>query len=146
MIFVKVVIQRVKEARVEVNGKIVGQIQQGLLLLVGIEKGDREEDVVKVANKIVKMRIFEDSYGKMNLSIQDIQGKILSVSQFTLAANVAKGNRPSFDSAEQPSLAQPLFDRFNHEIRQMGIEVSTGVFAAMMDVILVNDGPVTFII
>lgn len=146
MIFVKVVIQRVKEARVEVNGEIVGQIQQGLLLLVGIEKGDREEDVVKVANKIVKMRIFEDSYGKMNLSIQDIQGKILSVSQFTLAANVAKGNRPSFDSAEQPRLAEPLFDRFNHEIRQMGIEVSTGIFAAMMDVILVNDGPVTFII
>lgn len=142
----KVVIQRVKEARVEVNGEIVGQIQQGLLLLVGIEKGDREEDVVKVANKIGKMRIFEDSYGKMNLSIQDIQGKILSVSQFTLAANVAKGNRPSFDSAEQPRLAEPLFDRFNHEIRQMGIEVSTGVFAAMMDVILVNDGPVTFII
>lgn len=142
----KVVIQRVKEARVEVNGEVVGQIQQGLLLLVGIEKGDKEEDVTKVAKKIVKMRIFEDSYGKMNLSIQDIQGKILSVSQFTLAANVSKGNRPSFDSAEQPSLAEPLFDRFNHEIRHMGIEVSTGVFAAMMDVILVNDGPVTFII
>jgi D-tyrosyl-tRNA(Tyr) deacylase len=142
----KIVLQRVKEAAVEVEGKITGKIERGLCLLVGIERGDTEEEVGSLARKVLELRIFPDEEGKMNLSCQDIQGEILAVSQFTLAGSTKKGRRPSFDKAEEPAQAERLFDCFVDKIRQAGIGVKTGVFGAMMDVHLTNDGPVTFIL
>jgi len=142
----KIVLQRVKEASVEVGGKVVGKIGQGICLLVGIEKGDSEQDVQYLANKAVELRIFPDRDGRMNLSLQEIQGEVLAVSQFTLAGSVRKGRRPSFDKAEVPDKAEKLFNYFVDTIKQRGIKVETGVFQAMMDVRLINDGPVTFIL
>jgi len=142
----KIVLQRVKEAVVEVNGKTVGKIGRGLCLLVGIERGDTEEEVVSLAQKALELRIFPDEKGKMNLSLQDIQGEILAVSQFTLAGSTRKGRRPSFDNAEEPTRAESLFDRFVDYIRQKGTRVETGSFGAMMEVHLTNEGPVTFIL
>jgi D-tyrosyl-tRNA(Tyr) deacylase len=143
---VKVVLQRVKKASVVVGNDTVGRIDRGLCLLVGVERGDTEEDVQFLAKKIVELRIFPDEDGKMNLSVGDINGGILSISQFTLAGSVKKGRRPSFDKAENPERAALLFNSFVGRLREHGMVVETGVFAAMMDVCIVNDGPVTFVL
>ncbi len=142
----KVVLQRVKEAAVEVQGKTIGKIGHGICLLVGIEKGDSEKDAHYLTKKAAELRIFPDKEGKMNLSLSDIRGEVLAVSQFTLASSLKKGRRPSFDKAEEPEKAEKLFNYFVELIKQRGIEVKTGVFQAMMDVHLINDGPVTFIL
>jgi D-tyrosyl-tRNA(Tyr) deacylase len=142
----KIVLQRVKEASVEVEGNVVGKTGQGICLLVGIEKGDSEDDARYLAKKIIELRIFPDEEGKMNLCLQDVEGEVLVVSQFTLAGSVKKGRRPSFDKAETPERAEKLFHYFVDFIRQRQIKVETGVFQALMQVHLVNDGPVTFIL
>ncbi|NIO48540.1 MAG: D-tyrosyl-tRNA(Tyr) deacylase [Candidatus Aminicenantes bacterium] len=142
----KIVLQRVKQAAVEVQGKITGEIERGICLLVGIEKGDSEDDAQYLANKVVELRIFPDKEGKMNLSLSEARGGVLAVSQFTLAGSTKKGRRPSFDRAELPERAEELFSYFVDLIKQRGIKVETGVFGAMMDVRMVNDGPVTFIL
>ena len=142
----KIVLQRVKEARVDVEGKTVGRIGRGLCLLVGVEKGDREEDAQYLAKKTVELRTFPDAQGKMNLSLAEVGGEILAVSQFTLAGSVRKGRRPSFDGAEEPGRAAELFDYFVGAVEALGITVETGVFQALMDVHILNDGPVTFIL
>ncbi|PQB03656.1 D-aminoacyl-tRNA deacylase [Aureitalea marina] len=140
----RVVIQRVSEASVEVDGKITGQIDRGLLVLLGIETSDTEEDALWLAGKIVRMRIFGDESGHMNLSVADVQGNILVVSQFTLHAQTKKGNRPSFIKAARPEQAKPIYNYFIHRLEdQMGKKISTGEFGAMMNVQLINDGPVT---
>ena len=142
----KVVLQRIKKASVEIGGKVHCRIDQGVCLLVGVEKGDSLDDAHRVANKIVDLRIFPDSEGKMNLSLLDTGGKVLAVSQFTLAGSVSKGRRPSFDKAEEPERAERLFDSFVQKIEERGLVVKKGVFGALMDVYLINDGPVTFIL
>ncbi len=142
----KIVLQRVKEARVDVGGETVGRIGRGLCLLVGVEKGDREDEAEALARKVVELRIFPDAQDKMNLSLADIGGEVLAVSQFTLAASVRKGRRPSFDAAEEPGRAAALFDRFVGAVEALGITVETGVFQAVMEVHILNDGPVTFIL
>ena len=142
----KIVLQRVKRASVGVDGKVAGEIGRCICLLVGIEKGDASEDVEFLARKTVELRIFPDQEGKMNLSLAEVQGEVLAVSQFTLAASVRKGRRPSLDNAESPERAAALFDEFVGLIRQSGLRVATGVFQALMEVQIVNDGPVTFIL
>ena len=142
----KIVLQRVKKASVVVEDDTVGHIDRGLCLLVGVEKGDTEEDVLFLAKKIVELRIFPDDAGKMNLSVEDISGGILAISQFTLAGSVKKGRRPSFDKAEEPERAEKLFNLLVKRLREHGVVVQTGVFAAMMDVCILNDGPVTFVL
>lgn len=142
----KGVIQRVTEAEVRVDGRSVGRIGAGILLLLGVEKGDMERDADWLAEKIANLRIFEDAAGKMNLSVMETGGQILAVSQFTLAGNCAKGRRPSFDSAAPPEEANRLYVYFVERLRGLGITVETGIFQAMMRVSLVNDGPVTFIL
>lgn len=142
----KVVLQRVSDARVDVEGNTVGKIGQGLLLLVGVGQEDEERDAVWMADKIAGLRIFEDENGKMNLSIKEIGGAILSVSQFTLFGDCRKGRRPNFMGAARPETAAALYDRFNGLLREAGLAVETGVFGAMMDVSLTNDGPVTLIL
>lgn len=142
----KIVIQRTKEASVSIEGAIVGEISHGLVLLVGIEEQDQQEDVDYLVRKISKMRIFEDADGKMNLSIEDVGGAILSISQFTLYAETKKGNRPSFIKAAKPEIAIPLYEALNTGLRETGLTVQTGEFGADMKVSLLNDGPVTIII
>ncbi len=142
----KVVLQRTKEASVTVNGVIVGEIEFGLTLLVGVTHEDTIKDVDYIADKIVNLRIFEDEEEKMNHSLKDVGGQILSVSQFTLYGDTRKGRRPNFMSAAKPPLAEELYDQLNEKLREKGIDVQTGMFGAMMDVALVNDGPVTLII
>ncbi|MFQ5722517.1 MAG: D-aminoacyl-tRNA deacylase [Candidatus Aminicenantales bacterium] len=142
----KIVLQRVKRASVKVEGKVVGQIGAGLCLLVGIEKGDSKQEAEYLAKKITELRIFADKKEKMNLSLLDVQGEVLAVSQFTLAASLRKGRRPSFDQAEEPARAEALFNYFVELIRERGIKVETGIFGALMEVSLINDGPVTFIL
>lgn len=142
----KAVIQRVLNASVKVDGSIAGSIDKGILVLLGVEKGDMERDASWLAEKIANLRIFEDAAAKMNLSVRDICGEILAVSQFTLAGNCSKGRRPSFDSAAAPEEANRLYELFIVESRKIGIPVATGVFQADMKVSLVNDGPVTFIL
>ena len=142
----KAVIQRVSSARVEVEGKTVGQIGRGVLVLLGVEKGDGEPDANWLAEKIVNLRIFEDEAGKMNLALAEVGGAVLAVSQFTLAGNCAKGRRPSFDSAAPPDEANRLYEYFTARLKSLGAPVETGIFQAMMAVTLVNDGPVTFIL
>ena len=142
----KIVLQRVKKASVQVRGRVVGKIGRGVCLLVGIEKGDSGNDAQHLAKKVIELRIFPDGEGKMNLSLQDIQGEILAVSQFTLAGSTRKGRRPSFDKAEVPERAEKLFHYLVSLIKQRDIKVETGVFQEMMDVHLINDGPVTFIL
>jgi D-tyrosyl-tRNA(Tyr) deacylase len=142
----KAVIQRVREARVEVDGKTVGQIGNGILLLLGVENGDTERDADWLAEKVGNLRIFEDQAGKMNLSVKEIEGELLAVSQFTLAGNCAKGRRPSFDSAAPPEAANRLYEYFVVKLRGLGLPVKTGVFQAVMQVSLTNNGPVTFIL
>lgn len=142
----KIVLQRVKEASVSVDQKKVCRIGRGVCLLVGIERGDSESDARYLAKKISELRIFPDEAGKMNLSLIDIPGQILAISQFTLAGSVRKGRRPSFDGAEAPEKAACLFDFFVDQLQAQDLKVETGVFGAMMDVGIVNDGPVTFIL
>lgn len=142
----QIVLQRVKSASVRVDGHVVGSIEAGYLLLVGIENTDTQLIIEKNARKIANFRVFEDQQGKMNLDILQAGGSILSVSQFTLCANMDKGNRPGFDQAALPQMAIPLFDLFNEHLKSFGIKVETGTFGAHMEVSLVNDGPVTFII
>ena len=142
----RIVLQRVKEASVIVEGKKVANIGKGFLLLVGVAKGDEEKSVRNLAAKISKLRVFEDENGKMNLSIKDIEGEVLSVPQFTLLGSTNKGNRPGFDMAALPDKAESMWKLFNNVMRADGTKVSEGVFAAHMDVALVNDGPVTLIL
>lgn len=142
----KVILQRSKKATVTVDGQVTGAIEQGYVLLVGLTHGDTKADADYIANKIAKMRLWEDTDGKMNHSILDHGGAILSVSQFTLYADIRKGNRPSFIEAARPEEAEPLWEYFNETLRYLGLHVETGVFGAMMDVQLTNDGPVTIII
>jgi len=142
----KVVLQRVKKAQVKVKSKVSGKIGRGICLLVGIEKNDIEREVQYIADKVSGLRIFPDNKGRMNLSIREVGGEILAVSQFTLAGSVKKGRRPSFDHAEKPDRAEVLFDFFADQLRNRNIKTETGEFGALMDVHLVNDGPVTFIL
>jgi D-tyrosyl-tRNA(Tyr) deacylase len=141
----KVVIQRVKKAQVVIDEELVGDIKQGLLLLVGVGPDDEQEDLDYAVRKITNMRIFSDDMGKMNLSVQDVKGSILSVSQFTLFADTKKGNRPAFTGAAKPDKAEQLYKAFNEALAQY-VSVETGVFGADMHVSLVNDGPVTIIL
>ncbi|KGR74460.1 D-aminoacyl-tRNA deacylase [Ureibacillus sinduriensis] len=143
----RVVIQRSKQASVSVNDKITGAIDSGYVLLVGLTHNDSLEDVKYVAKKVAELRLWEDDAGKMNHSITEHGGAILSVSQFTLYADTSKGRRPSFIDAARPETALPLWEAFNEELRDVhGLQVETGVFGAMMDVSLINDGPVTIIV
>lgn len=142
----RIVVQRVREARVEIAGETVGRIGQGLLLLVGIAEGDTVAEVELLAKKVAQLRIFADEAGKMNRSVQNIEGGVLSVSQFTLYGDCRKGNRPSFVNAARPETAEPLYDTLNQLLRtQYGLPVETGRFGADMQVSLVNDGPVTIL-
>lgn len=141
----KLVIQRVKSASVSIDGQVYNAIQQGLLLLVGVGPEDQQEDLDYAVRKIVNMRIFSDDEGKMNLSVKDIQGEILSVSQFTLFADTKKGNRPAFTGAAKPDMAEAFYQEFNQELAKE-VPVEAGVFGADMQVELVNDGPVTIIL
>lgn len=141
----KLVVQRVKEAKVTVDNEIVGQIDYGLLVFVGVNEADTKEDATVLINKLINLRIFEDDSGKMNLSLKDINGQILSVSQFTLYADVRKGRRPNFTKAARPNEAESLYNYFNEQIIAEQLHLETGKFGAMMDVQLINDGPVTII-
>ena len=142
----RVVLQRVSHASVTVEEKVIGKIQRGFLLLVGVTHDDAMEDMEYLVRKIVQMRIFEDEEGKLNRSIQDIGGEILSVSQFTLYADTKKGNRPSFSKAAPGDVALEMFEQFNGLLRETGIPVETGQFCADMKVELLNDGPVTILL
>ena len=143
----RIVLQRVKSASVSIEGSVVGEISQGFLLLVGVGPEDTSDDASYLARKIAGMRIFSDENEKMNLSIDQVGGKILSVSQFTLFADTKKGNRPSFTGAASPEAANQLYEEFNEKLRtEYGLTVETGEFGADMQVSLVNDGPVTIIL
>ena len=142
----RLVIQRVKKARVLVAGKISGHIKNGLLLFVGITHADTSEDVDYLVKKVSNLRIFEDDQGKMNISLLQNAQAILSVSQFTLYADLTKGNRPSFGLAAKPEQAMELYKEFNEKLRSLNIQVETGIFGEMMEVDLINDGPVTIIL
>ena len=142
----RVVLQRVAHASVTVEKKVIGKIQRGFLLLVGVTHDDAMEDMEYLVRKIVQMRIFEDEEGKLNRSIQDIGGEILSVSQFTLYADTKKGNRPSFSKAAPGDVALEMFEQFNGLLRDTGVPVETGQFGADMKVELLNDGPVTILL
>ena len=142
----RVLIQRVTHASVTVDGNVTGRIDQGFLLLVGITQEDSEEIADKLAKKTVELRVFEDERGKMNLNLHDVQGKILSISQFTLYADCRRGRRPGFELAAKPSQAKPLYKYFNQQLAHYGVPVETGVFGADMKVELCNDGPVTIML
>jgi D-tyrosyl-tRNA(Tyr) deacylase len=142
----RIVLQRVKKASVVVDGKIVSEIGKGLLVLLGAEKGDTEALADYLAKKIVNLRIFPDENDKMNVSIKDVVGEVLVVSQFTLASYIKKGNRPSFSDALEEKIAEKLYEKFVDDIKSEGLRVRKGVFKARMEVSLVNDGPVTFIL
>jgi D-tyrosyl-tRNA(Tyr) deacylase len=142
----KIVVQRVKEAYVTVEGQYKNSIAKGLVLLVGVGRDDTPEMARTAAQKISGLRIFEDGNGKMNLDIMQIGGEVLSVPQFTLLADTAKGNRPGFDDAASPEKAKSLWEEFNAELRRKEVSVKTGEFGARMDVSLINNGPVTFVI
>lgn len=141
----KIVIQRVTEANVKVEEKIVGEITKGLLLLIGIDEEDEKTDADWLVQKILNLRIFGDEEGKLNLSVTDISGEILCISQFTLIADYKKGNRPSFIKAAKPDKAIPLFEYFKTEIAKSGLKTESGIFGADMKVSLLNDGPVTIV-
>lgn len=142
----RAVIQRVSQAKVVVDDNTVGQINRGFMILLGVHEEDTQADVDYLVGKISKLRVFEDDQQKMNRSIMDVGGEILSISQFTLFADTKKGNRPSFVQAAKPDTAIPLYEAFNEGLRQVGIPVETGIFGADMKCHLVNDGPVTIII
>ncbi|MEC1734752.1 D-aminoacyl-tRNA deacylase [Bacillus mojavensis] len=141
----KLVVQRVTEASVTVDGDVIGQIGQGVMVLVGITHDDTEEDAAYLAEKMVNLRIFDDSDGKMNLSLLDTGGEVLSVSQFTLYGDTRKGRRPNYMNAAKPDKALGLYEKWNDLLREKGIKVEIGKFGAMMDVKLTNSGPVTLI-
>lgn len=141
----KIVLQKVKKASVSVDNKVVGSIDKGYCLLVGVHKESTEEDAKYLAKKISQARLFEDENDKINLSLKDVGGSILSVSQFTLYADTKKGNRPSFTSAAGAEKANELYEKFNEYLREEGVEVETGIFQTMMEVNIVNDGPVTIV-
>lgn len=142
----RLVVQRSKEAKVTVEGKVTGSILKGFVVLVGVTHEDKEEDAAFLAEKVANLRVFEDEAGKMNLSLLDVGGEILSVSQFTLYGDCRKGRRPNFMDAAKPAHALSIYEAFNQFLNEKGIKVETGVFGAMMDVQLTNDGPVTLII
>lgn len=142
----RVIVQRARSASVTVDNEVVGEISKGLMLLVGLTHTDTQADTSYVAEKVANLRIFEDDDGKMNHSILDIKGEILSVSQFTLYGDCRKGRRPNFMDAAKPEQANELYMAFNENLRQIGINVETGLFGEMMDVQIVNEGPVTIII
>lgn len=142
----RVVIQRSKEARVTVDGQVVGRIDSGLVVLVGVARGDTEEAARYLAEKTANLRIFADREGKMNLSVKDAGGQVLSISQFTLYGDASKGRRPNFMAAAPPDEAERIYEAYNAALREQGLRVETGKFGAMMDVRLTNSGPVTLII
>jgi D-tyrosyl-tRNA(Tyr) deacylase len=142
----RAVIQRVLQAKVEVNNQAVGQIEKGLLVYLGVAKGDTEDDARFMANKLVNLRIFPDQAGKMNRSVQDVAGRILLVSNFTLHGDCRKGRRPGFDSAAEPASARQLYEKVGRLIAEEGITVETGLFGEYMHVSSINDGPVTFLL
>lgn len=142
----KILVQKVLNASVTVNKQLVSQINQGFLLFIGVEKGDTQNQADFLAKKIANLRIFEDENNKMNLSIQDVKGEILAVSQFTLAADLSRGNRPGFDSAARPEDAKLLYEYFVAQLQTYNLPVQTGIFQADMKVALTNDGPCTFIL
>ena len=139
----RIVLQRVSQATVVVDGKTAGAIERGFLLLIGITHDDGEAEAAYLAHKVAGLRVFEDDEGKMNRALSDVDGSILAVSQFTLYGNARKGRRPSFTHAARPEQAEPLYQRFCHLLREQNIAVEQGIFQAEMDVSLVNDGPVT---
>jgi len=142
----RAVIQRVKSAQVSVDGRISGKIGRGLLVLLGVGKGDGESDLSFLASKIPELRIFEDASGKFNLSLREIDGEMLVVSQFTLYSDCRRGRRPSFTEAEEPTVARHLYEQFISKLREQGFPVQTGEFQARMEVHLINDGPVTLLL
>ncbi len=142
----RAVVQRVNRARVEVEGRVTGEIGEGLLVLVGVAKTDAEADAAQLAEKIAGLRLFNDDNGKMNRSVEEVGGAVLVVSQFTLHGDCRKGRRPSFDRAAPAAQAQALYEKFLHVLRHRGLQVETGVFQAMMEVELVNAGPVTLLV
>ena len=142
----RAVVQRVKSAQVSVDGQVSGKIGQGLLVLLGVGKGDGESDLSFLTSKIPELRIFEDASGKFNLSLREIDGEILVVSQFTLYGDCRRGRRPSFTDAEEPAAAKHLYEQFISRLRGQGLSVETGEFQAKMEVHLVNDGPVTLLL
>lgn len=142
----RAVVQRVRESKVTVDGRIVGEIGPGILVLLGVEEEDTEKDVEYLAEKIAHLRIFQDGEGKMNLSVKDIGGGALIVSQFTLMGDCRKGRRPSYSHAARPELAIPLYEKFIKAMQGWGVQTGEGVFQAMMDVHLINDGPVTLLV
>lgn len=141
----KIILQKVKKASVSVENKVVGSIDKGYCLLVGVHKESTEEDAKYLAKKIAQARLFEDENDKINLSLKDVGGSILSVSQFTLYADTKKGNRPSFTSAAGAEKANQLYEKFNEFLREEGVTVETGIFQTMMEVNIVNDGPITIV-
>lgn len=142
----RAVVQRVSRASVTVNGEVTGQIEQGFLVLLGVEQDDTQDDVIYLAQKTVGLRVFEDDAGKMNLALTDVRGKMLVVSQFTLLGDCRKGRRPSFVNAARPEQADVLYQSFVAEVKGHGIEVATGRFQEHMDVELVNNGPITLLL
>ncbi|MCS6903217.1 MAG: D-aminoacyl-tRNA deacylase [Candidatus Bipolaricaulota bacterium] len=142
----RIVLQRVLEASVEAEGQIAGRIGPGLLIFLGIAKGDTEHDVTFLADRVLGLRIFEDEAGKMNLSVKDVNGELLVVSQFTLYGSTLKGRRPGFDAAAPPDQARVLYELFLQELRRSGLKTESGIFGARMRVSLINNGPVTFIL
>ncbi len=142
----KALLQRVINASVKVENQTIAEIEKGILVFLGVEKDDTEDDAMHLSKKIPRLRIFEDKHGKMNLSVKDINGEILVISQFTLLGDTRKGNRPSFDRAERPEMAEKLYMFFINEIKKQDISVKSGIFGAYMRVHLINDGPVTFLI
>lgn len=142
----KALLQRVKKASVKIDERIHSEIGQGILIFLGVEKKDSASQAEFLANKVCNLRIFEDEFNKMNLSVKDINGEILIVSQFTLASNCKKGTRPSFDNAMEPIEAKNIYENFVSFVKENNIQVKTGEFGSMMDIELINDGPVTFIL
>ncbi len=142
----RAVVQRVSSASVTVEGAVVGAVDRGFLVLLGVSEGDTEKDARYIADKVAGLRVFEDEQEKMNLSVQDVSGAVLAVSQFTLLGDARHGRRPSFSGAARPETAIPLYEGFVEMLRQAGIRVETGVFQAHMEVALVNDGPVTILL
>jgi len=142
----RAVIQRVKNAEVKIDGKIVGKIGKGLLVLLAVHQDDTEDKIEKMATKIINLRIFADEEDKMNLSVKDVGGEILVVSQFTLYGDISKGNRPSFIESAKPDKAVPYYEKFVEKIKTSGLKTATGKFGAMMEVSLTNDGPVTIVV
>ena len=142
----RVLVQKVTEASVTVNSQLISSIAKGFVVFIGVEKGDSAEQADYLAKKVSHLRIFEDNNGKMNLSLSDVRGEILAVSQFTLAGDTSRGNRPGFDKAARPEEAEPLYEYFIQKLKNEGCIVKTGIFQTDMKIALVNDGPTTFII